>query len=118
MTKVIAILALALSALTACSSIEKIDLSSTTAVIDVRTPEEFASGHLKDAVNINVDGPDWASQIGVLDKTGNYVVYCRSGRRSALAIENMTQSGFTGQLINAGGIDEATSALGIPIVVD
>lgn len=102
--------------LSACAS-EPISLANVAAVIDVRTPEEFAGGHLEGAVNINVESPDFAAQIATLEKGADYVVYCRSGRRSGLAIDAMKAAGFTGQLTNAGGIDQATSSLGLPIVV-
>ena len=65
-------------------------------VIDVRTPEEFAEGHIAGAINYNVEGPDFASQIGTLDPAGTYAVYCRSGNRSQVAVANMSQAGING----------------------
>lgn len=66
-------------------------------LIDVRTPEEFAGGHVEGAVNIPVDEvPSRAADIAKLagaDKT--VVVYCRSGKRSARAAETLRQSGLT-----------------------
>jgi phage shock protein E len=64
--------------------------------IDVRTPEEFAAGHIEGAVNYNVEGPDFAAQIGALDPAGTYAVYCRSGNRSQAAVAAMAQAGIPG----------------------
>jgi len=66
-----------------------------TVVLDVRTPAEFAAGHLPEAKNIDIEGPDFASGIAALDKTATYAVYCRSGNRSATAMEQMTAASFT-----------------------
>ncbi len=64
-------------------------------IIDVRTPEEFASGHIAGAVNIPVQAADFAAQIGALDPAGEYAVYCRSGNRSQPAVEAMAAAGIT-----------------------
>lgn len=107
---------LLIGSLAACASTEPLDMKSVTAVIDVRTPEEFATGHLDGAVNIDVESADFATQIEALDKAGNYVVYCHSGRRAGIAVDAMTAAGFTGNLVNAGGIADATTTTGLPIV--
>ena len=73
-------------------------------VIDVRTPAEFAEGHLPGAVNINVEDPGFAAQVAALDAAGEYAVYCRSANRSRVAIDFMTQSGVTGTVGLEGGI--------------
>lgn len=86
-------------------------------LIDVRTPEEFADGHLKGATNIDFNGPDFADKISELDKDGEYTLYCRSGRRSGLALEAMKAAGFT-KVTNAGGVEQASKTLGLDIVKD
>ena len=106
---------IAVSALTACSTGTSIDMKSIAAVIDVRTPDEVAAGHLHGSININIEGSDFETQMNQLDKTKNYVVYCRTGHRAGLAIDWMTQHGFTGKLINAGAIEDAAVATGLPI---
>lgn len=73
-----------------------------TTILDVRTPEEFAAGHLPGAVNIDVSAPDFADRIGTLVPDAPYAVYCRSGNRSAAAVEQMTAAGFT-QVFDLGG---------------
>jgi len=106
----------AVGALAACSSSPSIDVKQAAAVIDVRTPEEFSAGHLKGAINVNVEGADFATQMEQFDKSKNYIVYCHSGRRAGIAIDWMKQNGFTGNLINAGGIADATGSTGLAIV--
>ncbi len=73
-------------------------------VLDVRTPEEYAEGHLADAVLINFYDTDFADQLDELDKDATYVVYCRSGNRSQGAIQTMRELGFTDVVEVAGGI--------------
>ena len=57
-------------------------------VLDVRTPAEFASGHVKGAINVDVMAPDFATRVealltrGTLQKDGTVYLYCRSGNRS------------------------------------
>ena len=111
-----AIAIFAVSSLSACSSSDPIDMSKVTSVIDVRTAGEYATGHLDGALNIDIQGADFASQIGALDHAGNYVIYCHSGNRAGQAVSYMKDNGFTGTLTNAGGVDEASSSTGISIV--
>jgi phage shock protein E len=75
-----------------------------TVVLDVRTPAECASGHLPAGQNINIKGSDFANRIAGLDKNATYAVYCHSGDRSGLALEQMTAAGFTHVYDLAGGI--------------
>jgi phage shock protein E len=62
--------------------------------LDVRTPGEFAEGHIEGAINIDVEGASFDSEIANLDKTKSYAVYCRSGRRSIIAVDKMSATGF------------------------
>lgn len=64
-------------------------------IIDVRTPEEFADGHIAGAVNIPVQQPDFATRIAALDPNATYAVYCRSGNRSQPAVAAMEEAGIT-----------------------
>ena len=73
-------------------------------VLDVRTPEEFASGHLPDAVNIDVSAPDFATRVGALDPAADYAVYCRTGNRSSTAMQIMRDAGFESVAHLGGGI--------------
>ena len=62
--------------------------------LDVRTPGEFAEGHIAGAINIDVEGGTFETEIAKLDKTKSYSVYCQSGRRSLIAVDKMSASGF------------------------
>jgi rhodanese-related sulfurtransferase len=64
-----------------------------TVVLDVLTPAECARVHLPAGQNIK--GSDFANRIASLDKNATYAVYCHSGNRSGLALEQMTAAGFT-----------------------
>ena len=75
-----------------------------TIVLDVRTPAEYASGHLPAAQNIDIEAPDFATRIAALDKAATYAVYCHSGNRSGTALEQMSAAGFTHVYDLAGGI--------------
>jgi rhodanese-related sulfurtransferase len=63
-------------------------------VLDVRTPQEFAEGHLAGALNLNALAPDFESRLRALDRGKTYLVYCRTGNRSAKAIQTMERPGF------------------------
>lgn len=81
-------------------------------LIDVRTPAETAEGHLDGALLIDLQAPDFAEQVGALPRDEPYLVYCRSGNRSAEAIAIMTDLGFT-DVVNGGGFDDLAAA-GVP----
>lgn len=78
--------------------------SQGVVVLDVRTPEEFASGHLPDAVNIDVSAPDFAARVATLDLDASYALYCRTGNRSATAMQVMQDAGFESLAHLGGGI--------------
>ncbi len=81
-----------------------------TTVIDVRTPAEYAAGHVAGAINMDVEAPGFDAQVGALDKSASYEVYCHSGRRSQLAADRMTQAGFTSVTNLQGGIADLQAA--------
>lgn len=56
-------------------------------VLDVRTPEEFAGGHLKDAVNVDFNGGDFEAELAKLDPSKPYLVHCAAGGRSGKSME-------------------------------
>ena len=85
-------------------------------VVDVRTPEEFASGHIQGAKNINWEG-DFSSGIAHLDKNKTYAVYCHSGNRSGQATQAMADAGFTHIYNLDGGILNWIAA-GYPLVTN
>lgn len=112
-----ALVALSLGALLAgCApAAEPLELTDDTVIIDVRTPTEFAEGHLDGALNIDVQSAEFDALIAELPTDGDYVVYCRSGNRSATAVERMERVGFT-SLVNGGSLQQAADATGLEIV--
>lgn len=83
-------------------------LDQDAVVIDVRTPEEYDAGHVQDAQLIDIQSPEFAAGIAELDPDQTYVVYCRSGNRSAVAAEQMRAEGLT--VLDGGGLDDMTAA--------
>ena len=84
----------------------------STVLLDVRTPAEFAAGHIAGAVNVDVQSAAFAQKIETLDHVKNYAVYCHSGNRSKAAKTAMQQSGFSHVFDLAGGIEAWQSAGG------
>ena len=63
-------------------------------ILDVRTPQEYAAGHLKGAQNIDIYQDNFYNRINKLDKKATYLVYCRTSNRSTAAVGYMQQNGF------------------------
>lgn len=63
-------------------------------VLDVRTPGEFAQGHLEGAVLVDYRSPEFRQQVARLDRTKIYLVYCRTGNRSSKAMGIFQELGF------------------------
>lgn len=78
-------------------------------VIDVRTPAEVAQGMIAGAINIDIGSPDFRTRIEALDRDGRYLLYCRTGNRSAQAASIMRDLGFT-DVVDAGGFDALVAA--------
>ena len=78
-------------------------------VLDVRTPEEFATGHLQNARNLNFRAPDFAQQLAKLNPQSTYLVYCASGNRSGQAVAQMRKKGFR-KATNVGGYKDLKAA--------
>ncbi len=116
MKKLIAVLVISVLALTACGSgggevknLGVIAFSQKVADksiirLDVRTPNEFASGHLDGAINIDWESGHFEADINALDKSKSYAVYCRSGNRSGQATSLMVHDGFKTVYNLKGGV--------------
>ena len=80
-------------------------------LIDVRSAEEFASGHLQGAVNIPHDRI--VEEIGAVapDKSARIILYCRSGRRAETALNALKSAGYE-NVSNYGGLEDAQMRLG------
>ena len=84
-------------------------------LIDVRTMEEFAEGHLEGALNLNVEDGTLEAALAGLDPDASYQVYCRSGRRSAIAYDLMKANGFE-DVADLGSVEEAAATTGLPVI--
>ena len=85
-------------------------LPDNAVLLDVRQTDEFNAGHIDGAVLVPHD--KIAEKVGtvVSDKNTPVYIYCRSGRRSAIAVEAMRKLGYT-DLTDLGGMDEAKKRL-------
>ena len=95
--------------------IERVKADTSAIILDVRQPEEFAEGHLAQAINL-----DWLNQtvfingLAKLNKQKTYYVYCRSGRRSQAAAGKLKAEGF--QVIDLKGGYLHWVESGLPVV--
>ena len=71
-------------------------------LVDVRTADEYNSGHIVGAENMDVNQSDFDSRVATLDKHRPVALYCRSGRRSKIAAERVATQGFTVIELNGG----------------
>lgn len=83
-------------------------------VLDVRTPDEYRSGHIAGAVNVDFHAPDFEQQLAKLDRARTYLVYCRTGNRSSKALPVLARLGFARVLHLEHGITE-WKAKGLPV---
>lgn len=79
-------------------------------VLDVRTPEEFATAHLPGAKNLNFNAPDFKAAVGALDRDATYLVHCQAGGRSARATAAMKELQFKSVLHLNEGFSEWEAA--------
>ena len=91
------------------------DAPDDLVILDVRTPEEYAEGHLEGAVLVDFYDADFADQLAELDPDVPYLVYCRSGNRSGQTLPIMEQLQFGSASDIDGGIIAWADA-GLPIV--
>ena len=84
-------------------------------IIDVRTPGEFAQGHLENAVNIDYNSTAFSDEIKTLDKNRTYLIYCQSGARSGQALGLMAVLQFV-EVYNISDGITAWQAAGLPVV--
>lgn len=83
-------------------------LEAGAVVIDVRTPEEFAVAHIEGAQLLDIRSADFAAGVAELDPDTEYVVYCRSGNRSATAREQMQAAGL--EVLDGGALEDMVAA--------
>ena len=86
-------------------------------LVDVRTPAEFAEGHLPGALNVELDRlADLAPSL-LPDKNAHLLVYCRSGNRSGFAVSMLKNQGYS-RLVNMTGGIVQWSRQGYPVTRD
>ncbi len=78
--------------------------SSKAVILDVRTPAEFAEGHIPGAINADIMSPNFPHRVTALDKSKQYFVVCRSGARSSRACSYLAQQGFEASVNLNGGM--------------
>src|SRR5690606_18476041 len=83
-------------------------LADDRTVIDVRTPEEYDAGHVDGAERIGLADADFADRVADLDPDAAYVVYCRTGNRSAQAATIMREAGL--DVVDGGAFDDMVAA--------
>jgi phage shock protein E len=93
---------------------DKLRRQTNTVVLDVRTPKEFAAGHISGATNIDWNASDFAKKAAALDKSKTYLVHCAAGGRSAKASDKMTALQFTNVYNLEGGM-KAWEKAGKPV---
>ncbi len=79
---------------------------SNIVLLDVRTLEEFNTGHLKGAANYDLKSADFTKQVKKLNPEKTYYIYCKSGKRSAEAAKKMRRSGIKNVYELQGGITQ------------
>ncbi len=94
---------------------KKIATDNASIVLDVRTPQEYANGHLQNATAINFFDTDFKEKVSKLDKTKPVFVYCAVGGRSAKASKILQESGFKAVYNLLGGFN-GWQASGLPSV--
>lgn len=96
------------------SEFERMATKKNNLIIDVRTPEEYAEGHLKHSLNVNFLSENFAEEIGALDKKNTYLLHCKTGVKSRKAADLMEKAGFKHVYMLDGGI-AAWNQAGKPI---
>ena len=97
------------------SSFQKLVNDQKGVLLDVRTANEFASGHIENAINVVYSMFGFEDQLKNLDKNKTYLIYCRSGARSGRALRIMKKNGFN-QVYNLDGGLLSWQSNGLPIV--
>jgi len=82
----------------------KLLLLDEVQLVDVRTPDEYNTGHINGAINIDVNQNNFKTKVNQLDKNKPVLVYCRSGKRSNNAAEMLKEMGFKRIVDLEGGI--------------
>ena len=93
----------------ACSP-GKLDVTNVKAIIDTRTPEEFATSHIVGSINIDYSKGSYLADVSMMDRQGKYYIYGPSETQAGEAITEMFSLGFT-DLVNLGSFEDAQRIL-------
>jgi rhodanese-related sulfurtransferase len=93
---------------------ERLSKEPNTVILDVRTPKDYAAGHIKGSVLIDFSAKDFEAKIKQLDRTKTYLVHCAVGGRSAQACNKMDAFAFPKVVNLLGGI-KAWEKAGKPV---
>ncbi len=85
---------------------EKFNNDPNAILLDVRTPEEYADGHIPNSVLLDYKDPAFTVDVLDLDTDKNYYVYCRSGGRSKAACHILLESGIENAYNLLGGFSQ------------
>lgn len=97
------------------SSTSDVAVKADAVIIDVRTPAEYAEGHVDGAINLDLEGGVFEAEYSKLDPSKSYIVYCRSGRRSGVAASILKDNGFV-DIVDLQTLENAASKTGLSIV--
>ena len=118
MIKKLLVGAMASVSMVACGSVSStgdVDVKAEAVIIDVRSPSEFAEGHVDGAINLDLEGGVFEAEYSKLDPSKSYIVYCRSGRRSGVAASILKDNGFV-DIVNLQTLENSASKTGLSIV--
>ena len=93
----------------ACSP-GKLDVTDVKAIIDIRTPEEFATSHIVGSINVDYSKGGYLADVSLLERQAKYYIYGSSETQAGEAITEMFSLGFT-NLVNVGSFDDAQRIL-------
>lgn len=96
--------------------VRRLEGEDVPVILDVRSPEEFADGHIPGAINVPYD--QIAANLDSLESflTAEIVVYCRTGRRAGVAEKALREAGFT-QVVDLEGHMTSWNEAGLPVVI-
>jgi len=94
---------------------KKLITDKKVVILDIRTFDEFKEGHIQNAINIDFYSDSFEKDLDKLDKTKTYIIYCRSGNRSGLALKTMEELKFMEVYNVLGGIG-SISRIKYPLV--
>lgn len=95
--------------LVGCAGV-KLDVSDVTAIVDIRSAEDFQTSHIVGAVNIDFDKGFFASEVTSLRRNGKYYLYGKDETQVGKAKEEMSQLGFV-NVTNIGSFEDAKRLL-------